>query len=115
MSKAALICGWSLAVLFGYFTLDKSLELHRAKLYVQLADQENSLLEDQIADMQMQMPPKRTYDDGFRDAMIRKQSVEYVNGYHAAMEQLLDACSMPEEELAEKLLVPKPEVNLSKK
>jgi len=84
-----LICGWSLAAFFGWQSLDARWELQRTTLVQQLSDKRNELLQDQVADLESHMRTTRTYDEGYVAAMTRSNtSEEYVNGYHAAMEQL---------------------------
>lgn len=84
----AAICGWFLALAFGYFALDSRWTTQRITLIQQLSDKQNSLLQDQVADMESRMRMNGTYEEGYVAAMIRSGNSEYVEGYHRAVAQL---------------------------
>ena len=86
----ATICGWSLALVFGYFALDARWTNQRVVLIQQLEEKRNDLLQDQIADLEAHMQVRGTYEEGFVAAMTRSGNPEYVEGYHRAMVQLAD-------------------------
>lgn len=68
--------------LFCYSTIreSKTLKEENSRLLA-----ENRLLQEQTADQDAVLRNRRTYEEGFRDAMNHSDSSEYVRGYHQAI------------------------------
>ena len=88
MKKFFAVSGWLVAIAALVYSFEVRWEMKKAILLNDLADHRNNLLYDQLQEMEIKVSTNRSYDEGFADAMVRSQSVEYVNGYHAAMNQL---------------------------
>ena len=73
----------------GWFRTDR--EAERNKTEVMILSRQNGILEDQLrdyehnfAELRHSKQTARTYDDGYRDALLRSVAGNYVDGYEAA-------------------------------
>lgn len=93
----ACCSGWTCAVYFGYQLTMKKVECSRLLYLQEIDERKNDLLEDEVNELTYTLQQSKTYDEGFMDAMLRRESAEYVNGYHTAVSQMLEAQKLNEE------------------
>lgn len=77
----------SAAVIIGFLFMKSTFEIERLKMESLISKKQYSLLEDQCRDYEFKISNTRTYEDGFKDALIKMNHPEggtFQEGYEAA-------------------------------
>jgi hypothetical protein len=88
MQKFGYILGFGTLYLVAEFIIfSQNSELSRLKTENMLVKSQIEIMRDENNDIYRTMSSARTYEDGVRDGVENSKSIEWTNGYHAAISQ----------------------------